>query len=106
MKKRIILYVTFSFFLASAIEIVSYLWRKSNYLAPEVREKYYIGALLILVFGALELFFLYCLKREVFRMTGKRKRYWSSIVQFIFTVNCIGLPIYLIAFLVNRYCNS
>ena len=103
MKKKAIIYVVFASLCAVAIENISYFWRKGILIGPQLQKKYYIGALLILVCIGLELLSLYGLRKEVRQIAGKNKTHWNNIVQFVFTINCIGLPIYLIVFWVSCY---
>ena len=106
MKKKVMLDVVFALLCAIAIEIVSIMWREGFLIEPQLQSKYYIGAILILLFGIAALLSLYNLKKEVRQMNIKHKQNWNSILQFVFILNCIGLPLYLISFLVNRYLQS
>ncbi|MBQ1410044.1 MAG: hypothetical protein IIY94_02030 [Oscillospiraceae bacterium] len=103
MKNKHYFYLFSAFLFSCLIEIVNFLWGKSAILHAQLHEKYYIGALLIFVFGGFELLSLYGLRHEVRKMKGKRAQHWKNFVEFVFIINCIGLPIYLIAFFVSRY---
>lgn len=103
MKNRIFFYLFSAIFFSSLMQFVSYVWRKGSILDEQLQNKYFIGAFLIFVFGGLVLLSLTGLKKEVRQIKGKRKQYWKNIVGFVFTINCIGLPVYLIVFLLNMY---
>ena len=106
MKQKTVLCAVFAVLSATAMEIVSVIWRQGLLKDPQLQGMYYIGVLPVLLFGAAMLFFLYQLKKEVRQMEIKHKQTWNNILQFVFLLNCVGLPCYTVAFLVNCYLRS
>ena len=103
MKKKVILYGFFAVLFAISIEITSLIWRKGILIDPYLQSKYYIGAFYILLFGILTVIFLCALRKEVYRMEGKHNILWSNVIKVLIIINFIGIPLYLIAFLLNRF---
>ena len=101
MKKRMWTYVILAGIFSFASQIVHVIWQynfKSNQI---LGGRYYIGAVIMGILGALELLFLYKFRNEVRQTKLRRHQAWCNIADFIFYINCIGIPIILLIFILH-----
>ena len=83
------------------VHIVSDMWRTE--MKSDVISYNFIWVVVMLCLGCLELLALYKLKQHVHKMTGSRYLHLGKIVDFVFILNCVGLPLYFIACFIAKY---